>query len=402
MIKSNCNVFLLKDSAIKVIDGDRGSKYPCADERKAKGYCLFLNTKNVTKNGFIFDEVNFISKEQHNKMLKGQLQKNDIVLSTRGTVGHLAYYNENVPYPFVRINSGMVIIRNENEKINTDFLFKLLTSEYIKNQIDKLSFGSAQKQLTVKSIKNLKILIPSIQIQIKIVNIISIWDNAIELCSKLIDNMDSYKTYILFELLNMNLNSSTLDFKEKSLAEISSIKGGYVFKEEFQGKTKGEIPFVKINDFNLPGNEKFIKNTKYWVNKDDLDKMKAKVFKKNSIVFAKVGASLYLNKRRLLVRDTAVDNNIICIIPNEEFCNYEFLYQLLLTIDFANLSQKSSIPLINKRDLLNLKFRIPNLDMQDKISNIFKKYDEIIINKTKVLQLLKIQKNSLLNKLIAV
>ncbi len=50
-------------------------------------YCLFLNTKNVTKNGFSFDTKQFITKTKDKLLRKGKLERYDIVLTTRGTVG---------------------------------------------------------------------------------------------------------------------------------------------------------------------------------------------------------------------------------------------------------------------------------------------------------------------------
>ena len=50
------------DLNIELIDGDRGKNYPRNDEMFEKGYCLFLNAKNVTINGFVFDENVFITK----------------------------------------------------------------------------------------------------------------------------------------------------------------------------------------------------------------------------------------------------------------------------------------------------------------------------------------------------
>jgi type I restriction enzyme S subunit len=48
----------LSDWKLKVIDGDRGKNYPNGDDFSPEGYCLFMNAKNVTKNGFSFDTLN--------------------------------------------------------------------------------------------------------------------------------------------------------------------------------------------------------------------------------------------------------------------------------------------------------------------------------------------------------
>ncbi|MDR9367325.1 MAG: restriction endonuclease subunit S [Balneolaceae bacterium] len=98
----------------EIIDGDRGKHYPSSEELRDNGYCLFLNAKNVTKDGFKFSECEFISVEKDNALSKGKLTRGDIVLTTRGTLGNAAFYNSDIQYSNIRINSGMIIIRVNN------------------------------------------------------------------------------------------------------------------------------------------------------------------------------------------------------------------------------------------------------------------------------------------------
>ena len=95
--------------AIEIIDGDRGVNYPKQEEFYPEGDCLFLNTGNVTAKGFDFSNCAYITKEKDAILRKGKLQHNDVVLTTRGTVGNVAFYNETMTFSEMRINSGMVI-----------------------------------------------------------------------------------------------------------------------------------------------------------------------------------------------------------------------------------------------------------------------------------------------------
>jgi len=87
---------------IAVIDGDRGKEYPKSDDLLEDGYCVFLSAKNVTKEGFKFNDVQFISEEKHQKLRKGEVRRGNLVLTTRGTVGQFAYFDESVPRCFSR------------------------------------------------------------------------------------------------------------------------------------------------------------------------------------------------------------------------------------------------------------------------------------------------------------
>lgn len=148
----------------QIIDGDRGKNYPTAKEFFREGFCLFLNAKNVTSNGFNFNDCQFISREKDRVLRNGKLSIGDIVLTTRGTLGNLAFYNETIPYENVRINSGMVILR-----INKDLLNEIYFMEQFKMQLNiiknKIANGSAQPQLPISLMNRIKITVPPLEMQ---------------------------------------------------------------------------------------------------------------------------------------------------------------------------------------------------------------------------------------------
>jgi restriction endonuclease S subunit len=141
------------------------SNYPKKEDFSSEGYCLFLNTSNVRKGYFNFDSLQFITSEKDNSLRKGKLKRNDIVLTTRGTVGNIALYDNSVPYSNVRINSGMLILRVNQAYYDSNFVKNLFLSDFIGNQIVNILSGSAQPQLPIRSLVNLNIPQPSIEIQ---------------------------------------------------------------------------------------------------------------------------------------------------------------------------------------------------------------------------------------------
>ena len=148
----------------EIIDGDRGKNYPTVDEFTDEGYCLFLNAKNVSASGFNFDTCMFVSKEKDEVLRKGKLSRGDVVLTTRGTLGNLAFYTDDIPFEHVRINSGMVILRMKQELVNEVYFI-----EQFKMQLadikEKIASGSAQPQLPISTMNKIQILIPDIEIQ---------------------------------------------------------------------------------------------------------------------------------------------------------------------------------------------------------------------------------------------
>ena len=148
----------------EIIDGDRGKNYPTADEFSDEGYCLFLNAKNVTTNGFNFDNCMYVTKEKDEALRKGRLSRGDVVLTTRGTLGNLAFYTDEVPFEHVRINSGMVILRMKKDIIDESFFIEQFRMQL--NDIkEKIASGSAQPQLPISTMNKIQILIPDIDKQ---------------------------------------------------------------------------------------------------------------------------------------------------------------------------------------------------------------------------------------------
>lgn len=145
-----------------VLDGDRGNNYPNRNEFQEIGHTLFLSASNVTTNGFMLDDTQYITEEKSNSMGNGKLLLDDIVLTSRGSIGHIAWYNKDIQQqiPFARINSGMLILRSKDFVIPC-FVSQFLKSPLGKKQIDLISFGSAQPQLTKKDISNYVVSIPS-------------------------------------------------------------------------------------------------------------------------------------------------------------------------------------------------------------------------------------------------
>jgi len=185
---------------VDIIDGDRGKNYPSIDEMLDKGYCLFLNAGNVTKIGFDFSETKFISKEKDEKLRKGKLKRNDIVLTSRGTVGNVAFFSDAILFSHIRINSGMVIMRAKDFSESTIFIYSMLRNYEMKKEINNYLSGSAQPQLPIKDLIKIPILIPENIRIIEFERVISKFQNLIDL-----NNNQNKKISELKELLLSSL-----------------------------------------------------------------------------------------------------------------------------------------------------------------------------------------------------
>ena len=156
----------------EIIDGDRGKNYPKQEEFYEKEYCLFLNAKNVTSHGFDFSECMFITKEKDEMLRKGKLRRGDVVLTTRGTLGNLAFYTDSIPFENVRINSGMVILRMKKKLMNERFFIEQFRMQ-VEDIKKSIASGSAQPQLPISTMNKIIMLLPNMERQKEFTDFVS-------------------------------------------------------------------------------------------------------------------------------------------------------------------------------------------------------------------------------------
>lgn len=219
---SEWKTYKLGDLPIQFIDGDRGKNYPKGEDFSEVGHCLFLNAGNVTKNGWDFSENVYISEEKDNLLRNGKLERGDIVLTTRGTIGNVVLYSNDIPYKHIRINSGMVIIRNNNTCYNP-YLYQYLRSYLFLGQVQQFQSGSAQPQIPISTLKKLTISLPPLAEQKRIADILSAIDDKIELNRRINANLEQqaqalYKSWFVdFEPFGGKMPE---DWREGTLGEI--------------------------------------------------------------------------------------------------------------------------------------------------------------------------------------
>lgn len=167
------------------------------------------------------------------------------MLTTRGTVGNFAYFDEVVPFKNMRINSGMVILRNESAAVDTQFLYRLLQSHILDEQVERLTFGSAQPQLTVKAISKFFIVVPPIQEQHAIAAALSDADELLTGLERLIAKKRNLKQAAMQQLLTgqTRLPSFSGEWHVKRLGDVGEISSAGVDKKVRQD----EVPVRLVN-----------------------------------------------------------------------------------------------------------------------------------------------------------
>ncbi|MGM8935302.1 restriction endonuclease subunit S [Pseudomonas neustonica] len=211
---SECDLKSMSDETmLSMIDGDRGKNYPKKSDFLENGYCLFLSTKNVRPDGFLFDETMFIDKSSDNLLRKGRLKRNDVVITTRGTIGNLALYDDSVEFEHIRINSGMLILRPNIKTIHPCYLFEIMRSGIVKRQIEQKISGAAQPQLPVKTLNSFVFPVPkTLEKQKSVVNKIraieSQINKSIDLYTQKLVRLEELKKSILHKAFSGDLTNN--------------------------------------------------------------------------------------------------------------------------------------------------------------------------------------------------
>ena len=173
-----------------IINGDRGKNYPAKSTLSNTGI-PFISAVNLNEETVIEDDnLLCLSDEQFNKLGSGKLEKDDVVVCIRGSLGKHGRY----PFEKGAIASSLVILRPHlNIPLLSDFIMIYLDSPLFFSEIKRYDNGTAQPNLSAKSLEIFFVPLPPLSEQKRIV------DKLNEVSSY----TDSYlKTYVRVTELN--------------------------------------------------------------------------------------------------------------------------------------------------------------------------------------------------------
>ena len=152
----------------------------------------------------------------------------------------------------------------------------------------------------------------------------------------------------------------------QTLAEIGTWAIGSGFPHEAQGREGLPILFAKVSDMNLPGNELEIVRTNHTIDDETVERLRINVHQPGTVIFPKIGGAIATNKRRILIRPTAIDNNCLGITPSAAMST-SYLFLLLSSIDFTVYQAGTSVPALSQGTLGRIPVGLPPLAEQSRI-----------------------------------
>ncbi len=193
------------------------------------------------------------------------------------------------------------------------------------------------------------------------------------------------------------------DWSPLRLGRIGIFVAGTGFPHEFQGVLDAELPFFKVSDTNLPGNERDLRHATNMISRATARRLGARLCPAGAIVFPKVGAALLGNKRRLTIRESVFDNNMMGFVPYKEY-DPQFLLHSLGDIDFGRLSNPGPVPSVNESDLRDVEIPVPSLAMQRIVAEFLDRkiaiVDSLMVKKERLLALLREKRQAIVTEAV--
>jgi len=305
-----------------------------------------------------------------------------ITVSASGAnAGFVNYWN--IP---IWASDCTTIVEKPNSPASIDYIYKYLQSrqEYINTELRR---GSAQPHVYPSDIAELKIPVPSLEIQREIVLKL---DNALAEINLLEENLrlsDEITEQLLQSILSTAFKHSTT-FSEQSessvgkntaiklmkLADLCKLVGGGTPSKANSGYYLGKIPWATVRDMR----SRWLETTEHKINEIAVRESSTNIIPSGTVVLAsRVG----LGKVIQLKQDTAINQDLRALVPRDNSkidSDYLYYWTLSITPEIISAGKGATVQGVTLPFLENLVVPLPTLDKQREIvENLDSAFSEI-------------------------
>lgn len=373
-------------------------------EWKNDGEVNFIKVENIDQDSGKVKISSKISYLEHVKHLRRSiLEEGDILFSIAGTLGRITIIDKEI-LP-ANTNQALAIIRNQS--INKYYLKTYLLGKSIKEYIRKNPTIGAQPNLSLKQIKSFKIKLPESEEQEKIGDFFSILDKQIELEEKKLELLEQQKKGYMQKIFSQELrfkDENGNDYPEwnkkeiQDLMEVASVKR--IHQSDWQ--TNG-VQFLRARDIVAYNKKEKIEEPLYisYNKYNEYSKISGKVEKGDLLVtgVGTIGIPFLIKDDKPLYFK---DGNIIWI-KNKKILDENFLFYSFLNTNVQNyIKRVAGVGTVGTYTIVNAKktpIFEPIKDEQKKIGILLKRLDELAKKQSLKIELLKQQKQGLLQKM---
>ncbi len=157
-------------------------------------------TMNIAKGRYIDDNYIFLDPKRFEDLKKAEALPEDIIITARGTIGQTGIIPKNSKYPRYIISANQLRFRIDKQKADPLFVYYQLSSKYMTQQMQNYSVNVGVPNFNLTAARNLELLIPEdINEQKRIADILSVFDDKIEVNNKIIKTLEEMAQEIFKE-----------------------------------------------------------------------------------------------------------------------------------------------------------------------------------------------------------
>jgi type I restriction enzyme S subunit len=251
---------------------------------------------------------------------------------------------------------------------------------YSSLKLERFGSGSGVPTLNRNDVHDYYVAVPPLPEQRSIARVLSDTDELINALDKLIAKKRDIKKAVMQELLTgkTRLPGFSGEWEVKKLGDIGSFRGGNSFPTIYQGNIEGCYPFFKVSDMNNNGNEVFMVSANNYISELTQKKLCITVFPKGSIVFAKVGAAIFLERKKILNQPSCIDNNMMAFILNTNLVDTRFIHTMLHLKRFGCYVSTTALPSLSGKQLSEITIMLPPISEQQVIAQVLSDMDSEI------------------------
>ena len=172
---------------------------------------------------------------------------------------------------------------------------------------------------------------------------------------------------------------SQIDARAWRVRLLGKLKNGAGFPVNLQGDPSNDIAFFKVKHLAIHGLDATITDTDDTVSEDIARSLRATVFPKGTIVFAKIGAAVLLGRFSMLGRAACIDNNMSAFVPNGRLIEPDFALLGLSQANMKSMVQPGAVPSLGTEAFYSFKIPLPSKEFQCGFVDEFRSWRSTIV-----------------------
>ena len=189
-------------------------------------------------------------------------------------------------------------------------------------------------------------------------------------------------------------------WEARRLKDVGALIGGSGFPHEYQGIQGEDLPFYKVGDLVGSSDGMTMHEGRNSVSRETAAQLRASVIPAGSLLWAKIGAALFLNRRRITAQPCCIDNNMTAFVPDHDKASTDWAFFWTGTLDFGELANPGAVPSLSEGYQSTLPFILPPLDEQQAIADFLDretaKIDALVEKKERLIALLQEKRTALI------